>query len=75
MQGGIFVLPMGGRCVCLVLPQQVAGSSDGRLGALSTWTRDYLREVALADLGCAVLGVFVAAQLRFGNNVTRRTWP
>ena len=37
---------------------------------LSTWTRDYLREVALADLGCAVLGVFVAAQLRFGNNVT-----
>ena len=37
---------------------------------LSTWTRDYLREVALADLGCAVLGVFVAAQIRFGNNVT-----
>jgi len=36
----------------------------------STWTRDYLREAALADLGCAVLGVFVAAQLRFGNNVT-----
>jgi exopolysaccharide biosynthesis polyprenyl glycosylphosphotransferase len=38
---------------------------------LSTWTREYLRVVALADLGCAVLGVFVAAQLRFGNNVTR----
>jgi exopolysaccharide biosynthesis polyprenyl glycosylphosphotransferase len=37
---------------------------------LSTWTRDYLREVALADLGCAVLGVFVAAQIRFGRNVT-----
>ncbi len=37
---------------------------------VSTWTRDYLREVALADLGCAVLGVFVAAQLRFGSNVT-----
>ena len=37
---------------------------------LSTWTRDYLREVALADLGCAVLGVFVAAQIRFGSNVT-----
>jgi exopolysaccharide biosynthesis polyprenyl glycosylphosphotransferase len=37
---------------------------------LSTWTRDYLREVALADLGCAVLGVFVAAQVRFGSNVT-----
>ena len=37
---------------------------------LSTWTRDYLREVALVDLGCAVLGVFVAAQIRFGNDVT-----
>ena len=33
----------------------------------SIWTRDYLREVALVDLGCAALGVFVAAQLRFGN--------
>ena len=36
----------------------------------STWTRDYLREVALADLGCAVVGVFMAAQIRFGSNVT-----
>jgi exopolysaccharide biosynthesis polyprenyl glycosylphosphotransferase len=37
---------------------------------LSTWSRDYLREVALADLACGVVGVFVAAQLRFGSNVT-----
>src|SRR2546421_1659638 len=37
---------------------------------LSTWTRDYLREVALADLGCAVVGVFMAAQVRFGSDVT-----
>ena len=37
---------------------------------VSTWTRDYRREVAVSDLGCAVLGVFAAAQLRFGNNVT-----
>jgi exopolysaccharide biosynthesis polyprenyl glycosylphosphotransferase len=37
----------------------------------STWTRDYLRKAALTDLGCAILGVFAAAQLRFGNNVTR----
>ena len=36
----------------------------------SSWTRDYLREVALADLGCAVVGVFMAAQVRFGSNVT-----
>ena len=26
--------------------------------------------MALADLGCAVVGVFMAAQIRFGNNVT-----
>jgi exopolysaccharide biosynthesis polyprenyl glycosylphosphotransferase len=37
---------------------------------LTTWTRDYLRQVALADYGCAVVGVFVAAQLRFGGDVT-----
>jgi exopolysaccharide biosynthesis polyprenyl glycosylphosphotransferase len=37
---------------------------------ISGWARDYLRRAALADLGCAVLGVFAAAQLRFGNDVT-----
>ncbi|MBV9382864.1 MAG: sugar transferase [Streptosporangiaceae bacterium] len=37
---------------------------------LPSWMRDYLRRVVLADLGCATLGVFAAAQLRFGNNVT-----
>jgi exopolysaccharide biosynthesis polyprenyl glycosylphosphotransferase len=36
----------------------------------STWTKDYLRRAALADLGCAVVGVFAAVQLRFGNHVT-----
>ena len=61
---------MGGRCACLVLPLLVAESREGRLGALSTWSRDYLRRVALADFGCAVVGVFTAAQLRFGSNVT-----
>ena len=45
---------------------RVASSSWAR----STWARDYLRRAALADLGCAVLGVFVAAQLRFGDQVT-----
>jgi hypothetical protein len=34
------------------------------------WTRDYLREAALADLGCVVAGVFMAAQFRVGNDVT-----
>ena len=36
----------------------------------STWAKDYLRSVALADFGCAIVGVFAAAQLRFGNHVT-----
>ena len=48
---------------------------DGRFGRrtarrLSGWIRDYQREVALADFGCGVVGVFMAAQLRFGNEVT-----
>ena len=37
---------------------------------VSGWERDYLRRAALADLGCAILGVFTAAQLRFGNDVS-----
>lgn len=50
----------------------VARDDYGRLVARrpSSWTRDYLRKAALADFGCAILGVFVAAQLRFGNDVT-----
>lgn len=36
----------------------------------STWTKDYLRRIALADLGCAVVGVFAAFQLRFGAHAT-----
>ena len=40
----------------------------GRLAArrLSIRTRGYLRNAAVADLGCIALGVFIAAQLRFG---------
>ena len=37
---------------------------------VSGWARYYLRRAALADFGCAIVGVFVAAQLRFGNDVT-----
>ena len=36
----------------------------------SAWTRDYLRKAAVADFGCAIVGVFIAAQIRFGNDVT-----
>jgi len=47
------------------------GRYDGQTARhLSAWSKDYLRKAALADLGCAVAGVFTAAQLRFGNDVT-----
>ncbi|MGH3187853.1 MAG: sugar transferase [Streptosporangiaceae bacterium] len=36
----------------------------------SVWARDYLLRAAVADLGCATLGVFMAAQVRFGSDVT-----
>ena len=36
----------------------------------SSWTRVYLRDAALVDFGCAVVGVFLAAQVRFGDMVT-----
>lgn len=36
----------------------------------STWARDYLRRAALVDLGCAVVSVLAAVQLRFGNHTT-----
>ena len=38
---------------------------------VSTWTKDYLRLAAGVDISCAVVGVFAAALLRFGNHVTR----
>ena len=41
----------------------------GTARRLSTWTRDYLRDAALADLGCVVLGVFVAAQIRLFTQI------
>jgi exopolysaccharide biosynthesis polyprenyl glycosylphosphotransferase len=38
---------------------------------VTDWPKDYLRRAAVADLGCAAVAVFVAAQLRFGSEVTR----
>ena len=37
---------------------------------MPTWTKEYLWIVALSDLGCALLGVFMAVQLSFGEKVT-----
>jgi exopolysaccharide biosynthesis polyprenyl glycosylphosphotransferase len=39
---------------------------------LPVWARDYLLRAAVADLGCGTLGVFMAAQLRFGSDVAGR---
>lgn len=36
----------------------------------SVFARDYLRNTALADLGCAISGMFAAAQICFGDYVT-----
>jgi exopolysaccharide biosynthesis polyprenyl glycosylphosphotransferase len=41
-----------------------------RVRRSSSWAKDYLRRAAVADLGCAVLGVFAAVQLRFRGDVT-----
>jgi exopolysaccharide biosynthesis polyprenyl glycosylphosphotransferase len=38
------------------------------VGGASAWAKDYLRRAALADLGCAVIGVLAAVQLRFGGH-------
>ena len=43
---------------------------DRTAGRTSTWAREYLRWVAVADFGCAVIGVLVAVQLRFGSHLT-----
>ena len=50
----------------------VTRESYGRQGVRrsSAWAKDYLRKAAVVDLGCAILGVFIAVQVRFGNDVT-----
>jgi exopolysaccharide biosynthesis polyprenyl glycosylphosphotransferase len=42
----------------------------GRQTASGTavWAKDYLRRAALADFGCAIIAVFAAVQLRFGDH-------
>jgi len=55
---------MSGYAVVSGLPDRQAARR------VSSWARDYLRKVALVDLGCATVGVFAAAQLRFGDDVT-----
>ena len=39
-------------------------------GRLPVWTRDYLRKAAVVGLGCAIVVVFVAVQLRLGARGT-----
>ena len=64
------MLPMGGRCACLVLPPQVAGLKGERLGACPPGPGTTCARWHSPTSAVPWLGVFVAAQIRFGNNVT-----
>ena len=35
----------------------------------AAWAKDYLRRAAVVDLGCAIVAVFMAVQVRFGHEV------
>lgn len=49
----------------------ISGRAERRTARrLSAWTRGYLPRVTFADLGCAAVGVVMAAQIRFGGNLT-----
>jgi len=54
----------------------VAAQSSTRSGRViagrqASWSRAYLRTAVVTDFGCACVGVFAAAQLRFDGDVTR----
>ncbi len=66
----LWCCPWGGRYACLVLLLLVSRYERHVVRRSAGWARDYLRKAALADFGCAIMGVFAAAQLRFGNDVT-----
>jgi exopolysaccharide biosynthesis polyprenyl glycosylphosphotransferase len=51
----------------LVITRDRYGRQNARRS--STWAKDYLRRAAVVDLGCAIVGVFMAVQLRFGNDI------
>src|ERR1700734_3304736 len=68
--GLVLVLPMGGS-VCMFRVAATRGDKDQQAPRRpTTWTRDYLRKAVFADFACAIVGVFAAAQVRFGSNVT-----
>jgi exopolysaccharide biosynthesis polyprenyl glycosylphosphotransferase len=50
------------------VPRDSYGHTSDRRS--SAWAKDYLRRAAVADLGCGVLSVFLAVQLRFGGAIT-----
>ncbi len=70
MPGGSLVAPFGGPVRMFDVAATGGRVERRRSRRPCPWTRDYLRKAAFADLGCAVVGVFMAAQVRFGNNVT-----
>jgi exopolysaccharide biosynthesis polyprenyl glycosylphosphotransferase len=61
---------MGGSVRMFDIAAATSRSERRTARRLSSWTKIYLRDAALADFGCAVVGVFIAAQIRFGETVT-----
>ena len=54
----LLVLPHGGSVRMFGIAATSGRYERRTVRRLSTWSREYLREAAIADLGCAVLGVF-----------------
>lgn len=64
------VLPTGGSVRMFGVAATRGRLGRTTAGRTSAWTKDYLRNAAVADLGCAAVGVFMAAQIRFGSELT-----
>ena len=58
--------------MCRILLLVVGNSADRLIGRSTTWRRTYVRRVALADFGAAVVAAVTAVGARFGSGVTGR---
>ena len=66
----LWACPRGVGCACLDLLLLAGGTTRRVVRRVSGWARYYLRRAALADVVCAIVGVLIAARLRFGDDVT-----
>jgi exopolysaccharide biosynthesis polyprenyl glycosylphosphotransferase len=65
------MLPAGGSVRVFGMTTQSDRYERQTVKRQSAWPREYLRKTVFVDLGCAIVGVFLAAQIRFGNDVNR----